>query len=189
MLADHRAAAQRRKADIARARAPVWPCRARTRVGAEASMPRPSAAASPSISAVPEGASTLWLWCISSDLDVELGPSAAAACLTSPARRLTPSEKLPVLTMRAPAEPASAIAAVLFLRAARGADDVDQPARRGQLAQRHRGSGRGEIDDRVGAGQGGFRIVADDDAERCRCRRSRPRRGPIAGEPGRSNAE
>ena len=60
-------------------------------------MSRPLAAASPSISAVPEGASTFRLWCISRISMSKPGSSARRLFARGPASRLTPSEKLPGL--------------------------------------------------------------------------------------------
>ncbi len=95
VLADDAAAAQHRKADGARrprAGDPVAPAPGRRR---PSSTLRPRAAASPSISAVPEGASTLRRWCASKiSTSQSRGPSSAAACSTRPIRTLTPSEKL-----------------------------------------------------------------------------------------------
>ena len=139
---------------VARAHATARPAR----------RPRPSAAASPSSSAVPEGASTLWRWCISRISMSKSAPSAAAACRTSAARRLTPRLMLPDWTMRA------------WRAAARA---WRNPARRGRSC-RPRGrcglggergeldgrGGRGEIENAVGVGEGGQRIVGDRDAER-----------------------
>ena len=61
--------------------------------------PRPSAAASPSISAVPEGASTLWWWCASITSMSKSSSSAAATRLVNCTSRLTPRLMLPARTM------------------------------------------------------------------------------------------
>src|SRR5688572_5156448 len=69
--------------------APVWPSRTRTE-SALRLRPRPSAAASPRSSAVPEGASTFCRWCISRISMSKSSPSRAAVFLTSAAMSVTP---------------------------------------------------------------------------------------------------
>ena len=92
MVAGDRAAAQRGEADMA-GRARRRSCRrGRGRWPGSRSTPRPSAAAAPSSRAVPEGASTLWRWCISTISTSQSLPSRAAASRTRWASRLTPSD-------------------------------------------------------------------------------------------------
>src|SRR5215470_8415708 len=64
-------------------------------------MPRPSAAARPNISAVPEGASIFLLWCISRISTSKSSPSVLATRLVKAASTLTPMLKLPDLTITA----------------------------------------------------------------------------------------
>src|SRR6266436_2844774 len=64
-------------------------------------MPRPAATASPSIKAVPDGASILALWCISRISISKLSSSDCATRLTSAANKLTPRLILPDLTTMA----------------------------------------------------------------------------------------
>ena len=78
VVADHRAAAQRREADRRPACGRRCGRRARAREWSFRAMPRPSAAASPSSSAVPEGASTFMRWCISRISMSKSSPSVAA---------------------------------------------------------------------------------------------------------------
>ena len=65
------------------------PSRTRTAASSSATL-RPRAAARPSASAVPEGASTLWRWCISRISMSKAGSSGAATRSTRPSSRLTP---------------------------------------------------------------------------------------------------
>src|SRR5262252_5512628 len=81
-------------------RAPVTPSRPRTERWSRSTR-RPSAAARPSISAVPEGASIFLLWCISRISMSKSSSSVFATCLTSAASRLTPILMLPDLTITA----------------------------------------------------------------------------------------
>src|SRR6185437_3377057 len=81
-------------------RAPVWPSRLLT-ARLSSSMPRPSAAARPSSSAVPDGASTFWLWCISTISMSNEASSVLATRRTSAASRLTPRLMLPDFTITA----------------------------------------------------------------------------------------
>ena len=88
---------------------------------------------------MPDGASTLWRWCISRISMSKSASSAFAAWRTSAARRLTPRLMLPDLTITAWR------AAALILRLvvggeAGGADDVDDARLRGELGE---GDGRG----------------------------------------------
>ena len=87
-------------------------------------------------------------WCISSTSMSKSSPSAAAAFLTSAASRLTPSEKLPVLTMAVCAACLADHIIACHVDAG-GADDVDFLLCRRQRHQRQRGLGNGEIDDAV----------------------------------------
>ena len=170
MLADHRAAAQRGKADRLARRARRYGRRAPARCSRRASMPRPAAAASPSSSAVPDGASTLWRWCISRiSMSKSRGSSALAACSTSTASRLTPRLILPDLTIVA-WRAAAAILASSSGRAAGGADDVHDARLRGIAGELDGRGGHGEVEHAVGLGEGRQRIVGD------RARRSRRRR-------------
>src|SRR5262245_25690482 len=81
-------------------RAPVTPSRPRTERWSRSTR-RPSAAARPNISAVPEGASIFLLWCISRISMSKSSSSVFATCLTSAASRLTPMLMLPDLTITA----------------------------------------------------------------------------------------
>ena len=81
-------------------RAPVSPSRPRTERCARLT-PRPSAAARPSISAVPDGASIFLLWCISTISMSKSSSSVAATRLASAASRFTPRLILPDFTITA----------------------------------------------------------------------------------------
>ena len=96
VLADHVAPAQRRKADMAGRPRPRMAVAHALR-GFSSSMPRPSAAARPSSSAVPEGASIFWLWCISR---ISISNSRRAPPrLCQRRQQLTPRLILPDLTI------------------------------------------------------------------------------------------
>ena len=137
------------------ARAPVIPSRPRWATSAKATL-RPRAAASPSISAVPEGASTLRLWCASKiSTSQSRGPSSAADCSTRPMRTLIPSEKLAARTIAtfraAPAMAASCLGAPPV-----GPDHERRPAAGGRAFRQRRGRGDGgEVDDDGAVGEDG----------------------------------
>src|SRR5712675_1168330 len=81
-------------------RAPVWPSRPRAEC-ASSDILRPAAAASPSRSAVPDGASILARWCISRISISKSSSSDCATRLTIAASRLIPRLILPDLTTMA----------------------------------------------------------------------------------------
>ena len=79
-------------------RGPVMPSCGGTRISLN-DLPRPLAAASPIIKAVPDGASTFRRWWPSVISMSQSVPSRAATCSTSPIIKLTPSEKFRSRTM------------------------------------------------------------------------------------------
>ncbi len=101
VLADHRCRRATWQSRYRRPGARRYGRRARATERLSRSMPRPSAAARPSSSAVPEGASIFWLWCISRISMSNSASSVFATRLTSAASRLTPRLMLPDLTMTA----------------------------------------------------------------------------------------
>ena len=127
VIADDRAAAQRRKADIAGS------ARAGHAVAAAHRMLRRDRCRGrrlrrwPSISAVPDGASIFLLWCISTISMSKFSSSVLATRLTSAASRLTPRLILPDFTMMA--RSGRLCDHRVFLgRQAGGADDVHEAA-------------------------------------------------------------
>ena len=155
------------------ARAPVTPSRPRSAASARLTR-RPAAAASPSISAVPEGASTLPRWCISTISMSYSGPRTAATRRASTVRRFTPTLMLPARTITACRAAAASRSRCVALEPG-GADHVHQPRLRRELGMEHRRLGRGEVEHRLAAGEDLERVVLDEDAERRR--RPSPRRG------------
>ena len=89
VVADHVAAAQDGEADVAALAGTGIAVAERGRT-ASRSTPRPVAAARPRPSEVPDGASTLWRWCISRISMSKSGPRVRATCSTRTISRLTP---------------------------------------------------------------------------------------------------
>ena len=112
---------------------------------------RPSAAASPSSRAVPDGASTFRRWCISKISMSKLGAeSPAAAWLHQRGEQVDAEAHVArALTMVGVARRRLDLGEVVR-REAGGADHVDDARLRGEGSQRDAGLGRREVDDAVG---------------------------------------
>ena len=131
-------------------------------------MPRPSAAASPSSSAVPDGASTLWRWCISRiSMSKSSGAERARRLLDQHRQQVDAEAHIAGLDDGGMARGGRDLRVVVG-RAAGGADDMDDARLRGIAGEFDRRGRRGEIEHAVGLGEGRQRIVGDRHADACR---------------------
>ena len=128
-------------------------------------MLRPAAAALPRSSAVPEGASTFLLWCISTISMSNSGPSARAACLDEAGEEVHAEREIARLDDPRAGLRGRGDRRVVFGGAAGRSDDVDQTALGRELGEGNAGRRRGEVDDDVGARERRLGVVADGDAE------------------------
>ena len=157
VVAHNSAATQRREADVAaaRARRSRRPGRAPT-----AGLDRrrgPRRRPRPSISAVPEGASTFRLWCISTISRSQSSPSLFATRLTECREQIDAEAHVAGLHHDGAPRAAVAIRASSSRGEAGRADDVDEASPRRKLDQDAGGGRDREVDQRIGLWGGAAR--------------------------------
>ncbi len=128
-------------------------------------MPRPSAAAPPSISAVPDGASTLCAVVHFEDFDVEVGVERLGRFAYQDGEQVDAEAHVARLDDRGMARGGGDLRLVVA-REARGADDVDDARLRGELGDAEGHGRRGEIEHTVGRGEDGQGIGGNRHAAR-----------------------